>query len=347
MNKQFNLIIFIILIIAGFMAINFWRSVSAPFSDQSEQQYFIVVAGQVVKEIAGNLQQAELIGSTFDFEVFVWLKRMEKSFQTGEYLLNPNMSIREIVNLLTTQGGTNEQEIKILEGWTAQEIGNYLENQDIVQTKEFLGVVGFPQTAEGLESRSGRDFSLQYSFLSDKPKETGLEGYLFPDTYRIFSNASIGEIVQKMLNNFDKKLTLEMRQEIQQNKMTIFETIILASILEAEVKTYEDKRNAASVFYKRLNTGMPLQADSTVNYITGKTTPRVSATDLKIDSLYNTYKYRGLPPGPICNPGLESIQAAIYPLKNNYWYFLTDKEGQAHFAETLEGHVENRQKYLQ
>lgn len=333
LKKILFIIITAIIIIFAIGAVYFYQAFFSPLSDNQTIKTFTVEEGEGVKQIAANLAKAGLVKSTFNFETYVWLKKAEKSFQVGEYGLSPAMSVRQIVNLLTSSLGSNEKTIKILEGWTNKDIADYLAEQGITTKEEFLS------TAKG-------DFAGQFDFLADKNAEVGLEGYLFPDTYRIYNNASTEDMVKKMLANFDKKLTPEMRAEIAKNKMTIFDTIILASILEKELKNYEDKRKAASVFYKRLNANMALQADSTVNYITGKKTTSVSAEDLKIDSSYNTYKYRGLPPGPICNPGLDSIKAAIYPEKNNYWYFLTDKAGQAYFAETLAEHGGNRIKYL-
>ncbi len=333
MFKKLSIIIFVLLLIAAVMTAGyFYRAFFSPLADDQTTQSFVVQEGESVKQIAAGLAEAGLIKSAFNFESYVWLKKSEKKFQTGEYFLSPNMSLTKIIALLTPRGA-NEKTIQILEGWTNKDVADYLAEQGIFSKEEFL-------------SAAKEDFSGQFSFFADKDKAVGLEGYLFPDTYRIYNTASAEEVVKKMLANFDKKLTPELRADITKNKMTIFDTIILASILEKELNNYDDKAKAASVFYKRLNANMALQADSTINYITGKKTTSVSAEDLKIDSPYNTYKYRGLPPGPICNPGLDSIKAAIYPEKNNYWYFLTDKAGQAYFAETLAEHSENRIKYL-
>lgn len=312
--------------------------------DQTEK-IFMVNAGDGAAQIALNLKKEELIKSNFDFEVWVWLKKAESRFQVGEYALNPSMDIREIVNLLTVNPGGNEITIKILEGWTVNDITDYFVKEDRFSAEEFEKIVGYPPSINSSQ-RPGEDFSQEYDFLKDKSRQVGLEGYLFPDTYRIFNNASAEDVVKKMLDNFDYKLTPEMREDISKNNMTIFDTVILASILEKELKTYEDKRKAASVFYKRLNAGMALQADSTVNYVTGKKASSLGQDDLMTDSPYNTYKHQGLPPSPISNPGLDSLKAAIYPDKNDYWYFLTDNDGNAYFAKTLEEHGENRIKYL-
>ncbi|MFH1173176.1 MAG: endolytic transglycosylase MltG [bacterium] len=342
-----GIIVFLLIVLSALIAgVYSYRAFFSPLNKTDETaRTFAVEAGEGAAQIALNLKKAGLIKSAFNFETWVWLKKAEKSFQVGEYSLNPSLDVRQVVNLLTANTGDNEITIKILEGWTINDIGAYLENQNWFTAKELMKVAGYPPTVSQSQ-RPGQDFSSEYDFLKDKSGQVGLEGYLFPDTYRIFNNASTEDVVRKLLTNFDRKLTAEMRSDIAKNNMTVFDTIILASILEKEMKTTEDKRKAASVFYKRLNAGMALQADSTVNYVTGKKVSSLDQNDLQTESAYNTYRHRGLPPGPICNPGLDAIKAAIYPDKNDYWYFLTDNQGQAYFAKTLEEHGDNRIKYL-
>ena len=142
------------------------------------------------------------------------------------------------------------------------------------------------------------------------------------------------------------KLTAELRAEIKRQGKTIHEILTLASIIEKEVSSDKDRKLVADIFYKRLDAGVALQADSAVNYVTGKSTPRASAQDLAKESPYNTYRYRGLPPGPIASPGLSAILAAVYPTANPYWYFLTTPAGQAIYSKTFEEHVANKAKYL-
>jgi UPF0755 protein len=139
-----------------------------------------------------------------------------------------------------------------------------------------------------------------------------------------------------MLANFGKKLNPELREKIAVQKKTIFDIVTMASLLEKEVITLDDKKIVAGILWKRLEIGMPLQLDATVNYVTGKNDPSVTIKDTTIDSPYNTYKYKGLPKGPISNPGIDSIIATIYPKKTNYWYYLTD--GKTIFSETLQQH---------
>ncbi len=161
------------------------------------------------------------------------------------------------------------------------------------------------------------------------------EGYLFPDTYEVPPGATSEEIITMMTDNFRKKAGDVSK-----------DAVITASILEKEVKGLEDKRIVSGIFKKRLKVGMPLQVDATINYITGKRDSQVSRADIAIDSPYNTYKYRGLPLGPISNPGLESIRAALEPLDSSYWYYLSIPEGETIFSSTLEEHNKAKQRFL-
>jgi UPF0755 protein len=247
--------------------------------------------------------------------------------------------------LISGTGVQNETEIKIIEGWTVKEIAEYLERKEIVDKKDFL------ETIENI--RELESWKTKYEFLGElanlhfpTTNVQFLEGYLFPDTYRIFKDATSEEIIRKMLDNFDQKLDLEMRREIKKQGKTIFEVITMASIIEKEVPFEKDRAIVSGIFWKRLEAGMPLQADSTLNYFTGHKSRALSAEELKIDSFYNTYLYPGLPPTPICNPGLSAIQAAVWPKDSPYWFFLSKEDGQTIFSRTLEEHNRNKARWL-
>lgn len=248
-----------------------------------------------------------------------------------------------------------EYTIKILEGWTNRDISLYFEESGRFSADEFLSVTGFPQTdyRRNKNLSAPKDFSDRYSFLADKPDYYGLEGYLFPDTYRIYASSTVTEVIEKMLDNFNTKLTPKMRADIKASGKTIYEIITLASIIEKEApinnqtKNNRDARIIAGVFYNRLEIGQGLQADATLSYIYGDNNPSHSGEELNNSSPYNTYKYRGLPPGPICNPGILAIEAAIYPMKTDYNYFLTtNNTGEVIYARTYEEHLQNKYKYL-
>lgn len=230
-----------------------------------------------------------------------------------------------------------ENKVTIIEGWRLKDIAADLSKEGIVSEADFL-------SAADIGNWRGR-----YEFLND-PKIKSLEGFLYPDTYNFFADATASDIIKKLLDEFDYKVTDQMRADLKSQKRSLYDSVILASILEREISNkpaYDSERDIVSgIFLNRLRIGMGLQSDATVNYITGKTSTRPSLSDLAIDSPYNTYKYRGLPPGPINNPSLSSIKSAIYPQVSNYFYFLTDKSGQAYFAKTYAEHQANIGKYL-
>lgn len=225
----------------------------------------------------------------------------------------------------------------VIEGWNIEQISEYYEKQGMFSKDDFIKAV--------------KDFDSSSYPLITKPNSKNLEGYLFPDTYRFEKDATPIMVITKMLDNFSSRL--ETLGVIDPNKkyngLSLYEIITLASIIEKESGgegstsgelSLQDERNLiASVFYNRLAIGQGLESDATVNYATGKNTPGASLKDLQIDSPYNTYKYAGLPPGPICSPSLGSIKAALNPAKSDYYYFLHKQpSGQVDFSRTFEEH---------
>lgn len=342
--KKTSLILFLFAVLAGslYFYSNFWLTTNLQSRD------FGISAGQSVNQISSHLKEQGIIKSMFIFEAYIWLKKLGSKMQIGEYEIAPRTPISKLARDFTASPEQRERKITIPEGWTVRDIGFYFENLGIAQAEELQELVGF-QAADYRKNREFpelKDFSAEFNFLADKSKYLGLEGYLFPDTYRLRANAKIEDIVKKMLDNFGKKFTPELRAEVSRQKKTIFDIVRMASLLEAEVRGKTDKEIVADIFWRRLALGMPLQADSTINYFTFKKNARSESKDLKKDSPWNTYKYRGLPLGPIGNPGLESILAAIYPKSNQYLYFLTDKDGNVHYAKTFDEHNKNRRRYL-
>lgn len=247
-----------------------------------------------------------------------------------------------------------EDTIQILEGWTSRDIGQYFERQGRWQSEEFLERAGFPQVdyRSSKEMPALKDWSSDFSFLKDKPEYYGLEGYLFPDTYRIYSTSTVDEVIEKMLVNFDRKLTPQMRADIEKQGKSIYAVITMASLIEKEAPLNygqgdnRDARIISGIFWRRLKIGQGLQSDATLSYILSDTKAQHSGQELEIDSPYNTYKYRGLPPGPICNPGILAIKAAIYPLATDYNYFLTTSDRRVIYARTYDEHLQNKYQYL-
>ena len=299
---------------------------------------FVIESGESVKQIAANLESENLILGRDYFEIYVWQEKLASKLQAGKYEISPSMTIEQMVNLFV--GGKiigNEVSITVPEGYSIKDIDQTLAKNGLIGGGEFIN----------FDKNIKQAILSEYDFLEDKPKEAGLQGYYFPDTYKYYNNSSIEDVVAKMLVNFDTKLTSDLRKEIKKQNKTIFEVIILASIVEKEAGSTEDMSKVASVFQNRLDIGKALESDATVNFITNSGRSQSTYEDLKIDSPYNTYKYKGLTPGPISNPGIDAIRAVIYPEKTDYYYFLTEKEdGKAIFSKTYQEHLMNKNKYL-
>jgi UPF0755 protein len=259
----------------------------------------------------------------------------KEKIQAGKYELKGTMTIPEIVQVLSLgEIIPNELKITFPEGISAKEMAEILKQKGL-DGDEFLKDIN-----------SGAGLKTDYEFLSNKPPKANLEGFLFPDTYIFWKDAKPEEIAGRMLQNFNEKLTPKMRDDIQSQGKNVFDIITMASILEKEVKTADDMKIASGIFWDRISVGMPLQSCATVAYVLGQEKKQFSYDDTRTLSPYNTYLNKGMPPGPIDNPGMNSIQAAIYPTKTDYNYFLTDPAtGKTIFSKTLEEHAANKAKY--
>lgn len=330
LNRQRNIIIaFFLIVVVVVLATEFYLPKDF---NQPTKAVFLVQKGMNSKEIATNLQQKGLIKSDLFFRIYVIMFGQRTKLQAGRYDISSGMSMATIAQKIAS-GETIKNTVTVIEGWDVQDMAEYLADKKIYTMDDFL--------------RATKATHQQFSFLQDKPAKLSLEGYLFPDTYEISGSETADELVIDMLNNFDKKLTPDLRSEIKKQKKSIFQIVTMASILEKEVKTLDDKKMVAGILWKRIAEGMPLQVDATVNYITRKDHAGALIADTKIDSPYNTYKYYGLPLGPISSPGIDSLVAAIYPTKSNYWFYLSDpKTGKTIFSKTLDEHNHAVAKYL-
>ncbi len=303
------------------------------FSATTKEITYMVKSGTGAADIAKDLERQGIVRSNLFFRMYAFISGKYSKLQAGKYNLSSDLSIARVVNKMAS-GDVISYKIKIIEGWDLKETAEYLEKENFYAAKDFL-------------NSTKKDFSGEFSFLKDKPKNLNLEGYVFPDTYNVYPEDSADVLVKKALSNFDKKLTPELRAEITKQNKSIFQIVTMASILEKEARILEDKKVISGVLWKRLKAGMALQVDSTVNFITGKNDSKVSIKDTKIDSPYNTYKYAGLPLGPISNPGMDSILAAIYPTESPYWYYITaDGTGETIYSKTLEEHQAAIDKYF-
>lgn len=326
-----------IFMIAGF----YWYFINSYKVKSDAPSVFIIAKGEGVNQISANLYHYDLIKSKFFFETYVWLNKIEAKFQAGEYTIEPGLNIKEIAKVLTSgQAISRERNIKIIEGWRISDINEYFKKEGVVTDDSFLNLAA----AKISDWQIGGN---KPEFLNGLPLEANLEGFLFPDTYRIFNNAGTGDIIFKMLDNFDEKLNSELRAEIAKQGKTVYEIITMASIIEKEVKGYNDMQIVSGIFWDRIKYGQALESCATLSYILGINKKQYTKEDTEIISPYNTYKNQGLPPGPICNPGLSAIKAAIYPIHTDYNYFLTASEdGRTIFSQTYEEHLQNKAKFI-
>lgn len=319
---------------AGYFYI--WYQMNHPLDQAGQMKEFVIRPGQGAQEIGLNLENQGLIRSRFWFLTYVWLTDKKAELKAGTYQLSPSQSIAEIVALVTIMP-TAKTEIKITfaEGLKTEQIVNKLTEQKLTDKDALL------EEINNLEK-----YRPEYMFLADLPDAANLDGFLFPDTYRFYQDSQAEVIIKKMLDNFDKKLTAEMRQDIASQNKTIFEIIVLASIIEKEVVSDKDRALVAGIFWQRLEDEYPLESCATIAYALGIDKWRYSDLDLEVKSPYNTYKNIGLPPGPISNPGLSAIKAAIYAQESDYYYFLSTPEGETIFSKTHEEHIANKAKYF-
>lgn len=324
MKKIYFLLVFLLVI---FMLFEF-----TPIEEKEGD--FIIQRGDNFLEVTNNLKNRGYIKSKtlFIYELIKSNKKLE--IKAGKYDFEKEMNDQEIINVIT-KGFNSLSIITIIPGTTTKNIANTLNKRTSITQEDFFEIALL----------DNEEITKEFSFLKDKPVDVGYEGYFFPDTYQIDFYENKENLVKIVFSNFGKKLNEELRKDIEKNNRSIFETIIMASMIEKEVVIYEDKQIVSGILWKRLDNGVPLQVDSTLLYFLSSDNPNVD--DRNIESWYNTYKYKGLPITPICNPGIESIKAAIYPKSSDYWYYLNAKNGETIFSKTLGEQLINKAKYLE
>lgn len=313
----------------------------------------VVEKGESVYGLSERLNSEGIIYTPALFRYYLKWRGIDRQIQAGEYTVDPPVTIARIAKTFRAQPTEAERTITIIPGWDWRDISEYFEKEGIASEEDFYALAGEParfydppQAAVGA-NRLAPVLPFDLAVLQDWPRIVSYEGYLAPETYRIFSDATLAEIIAKLMAERDKQFTAEMYDAIKASGRTVHEILTVASLVEREVKKKEDRHKVADIFWRRVNAGWGLQADSTVHYASGrKGDVFTTKKERELDSPWNTYKYAGLPPSPICNPSFESIQAAIYPEKNEYWYFLTTLEGEVKYAQTLEEHNRNVGKYL-
>lgn len=297
-----------------------------------------------VFDLGKKLQDAGVIHDKLFFEATLFLSGKSKKIHPGRYELSPNANILRTIEILASNGNKGEAQVTIVEGMNNREIakllaatyGNGTEETRKDFEKKFL------TEAENIEK-----YKRGFNFLADLPDGASVEGYLFPDSYRFYKGVEPEKIIRTMLENFQKRVGVDFQKDVQGKGKKLFETVVLASIVQKEVQSDKDMVMVAGVYANRLEVGRKLESDTTINYITGSNNPQPTLEETKTPSPYNTYLFKGLPPGPICNPGLSAIFAALNPAKHDYLFFLTRLDtGEPIFAKTGAEHLANKKKYL-
>ena len=314
-NKWFiGIVIGLLVIVIIFIIVTIFQ-LYTPLDKSGGEQVFIIEEGEGMEKIADNLKAEKLIRNKWVYYYYLWFKGKTGKLQAGTYSLSPLMNIPEIANKII-RGDVIENWVKVTipEGWRNKQIEERLIDFGLINQGEKL-----PEN---------------------------LEGYLFPDTYYFYKDSSSEDMIQKMQDNFDKKITEDLKKEIEKQKKELDDIIIMASLIEKEVRTYEDMQIVSGVFWKRIGNNYPLESCATIAYVLGIDKWRYTIEDTKIESPYNTYRNVGLPPTPINNPGLNAIKAAINPVFTDYNFFLSAPDGTTIFSKTLEEHNINKRKYL-
>ena len=310
--------LFFIFSLIFLITILFVTAIYFPLEENSAIQKIVnIPSGTNAKEIVIVLEENEIIRkNNYTFRILTKLLKLEDQLKYGEYNLNPSMNMLQILDKLV-KGEVIVYKITIPEGYTSTQIAELLDKKEVAEKEAFLKLT--------------------------KDSEKSREGYLFPDTYEVPKKYGAENMSEVMLSNFNQiAIENKFTEKAEEIGFSLDEIIILASIIEKEARFSEEKSKVSSVFYNRLEIGMKLQSCATIQYILETPKEILDENDLKINSPYNTYLYKGLPPGPICNPGLDSIMAALEPEEGDYLYFVLGKNGRHIFSKTYQEHLRNK-----
>lgn len=320
-------------VLTVFIAFMGWLLVALrPADAQSDRVVTYTLApGTGIEELSQQLRNQRLIRSPQAFTVYATLTGARRNLQAGSYDISPSDSSREILEAITG-GNVAANTFVVTEGLTMAQIKDLAKAQGI-NAKEF-------------DAALAQEY--EYPFLAQRPAGASLEGYLFPDSYQLIKPVRPVAVVRLLLENFQKQLAAtDFEQKYAAKGLSLHQAVTLASIVEREVRSDEDRALVAQLYMNRLAANMPLQADPTALYgaeIAGRQLSPAEA--VRFNSPYNTYLQRGLPPGPISNPGLSALRAVANPRQNDYLYFLSGNDGKTHFARTYEEHQRNIERYL-
>ncbi|MGN0628022.1 MAG: endolytic transglycosylase MltG [Oscillospiraceae bacterium] len=308
------------------------------FSKESREYEIVIPEGATLGEIAGILKDKGVIDEPFAFEVYARVKNMDEKLAAGTYTLNSNLGYDQIFQALRKKDTAKETiSLTFYEGMTVTDIAQKLDENGVCDYDEFMAAVDTEVFEYEFESMMGTSEYIYHKW----------EGYLFPDTYEFYLGTSPRSVMAKFIDNFNSKITAQYYDRMQELGMSLDEVITMASVIQSEAATETDMKLVSSVFHNRLESGsgLPyLQSDVTYFYYRDEIEPYVS-DDEELDNAYHTsydtYYKKGLPVGPICNPGITAIEAALYPENSSYYYFVTDAEGNFYYASTLAEHEAN------
>ena len=317
----------------GAVLVFFIWSYYTPLDSDGAKKTVVIESGSSKQDIASQLSEAGIIRNQLVFSVASFV--FSSSLKAGEYELSSAMSVKDIIQELSQGEKVEEVRVVIPEGLNVEEMDELFVESGLLKKGEFLEEASL-STAEMLE-KYGEEFEFLRSVEADS-----LEGFLFPDTYNFFVDATAEDVVEKLLITFRDK-TKELRADIPAGQ-DLLSVVTIASLVQGEVQTHKDMKLVAGIIENRFEADMPLQLDITLVYITGRRDVRPE--DKNIRSPYNTYRNKGLPPGPINNPGLDAIDATINPTMSEYHFYISTPEIGTIFAETLEEHEANIEKYL-
>ncbi len=278
---------------------------------------------------------AEFTARTLPWRYYAWRRSAAAAIKAGVYHLEAGEPVDTVIaRLVAGDVIPDELSLTFPEGFTLKQMAARTAAKGIGSEKDFISAAVTDQ------------FIKRHTFLGALPIARNLEGYLFPDTYRVFDDDSPRDVIARMLANFDRKFTDDLRQEAHAAGRSLDDIVIMASIIEREVLTDEDMATVSGILWKRFDEGAGLDADATIRYALEKWDGALTVQDLAVDSPYNTRRYRGLPPAPISNPGLRALVAAVRPQESEYYYYLSGTDGKTYFARTHEEHNVNKAKYL-
>ncbi|MDI6731407.1 MAG: endolytic transglycosylase MltG [Candidatus Margulisbacteria bacterium] len=337
MRQRVRIFVLIVLCVLIFGILLLAASLSQSSNPLDRTKYRIIIPeGASSRTVAQILEKEEILKPNSSFVFMAKVLGMSKHIQAGKYEFSPSDSLWQILIKLRRGAVIPADQIKVTfpEGASIYKMGEILRAAGYSEADQFQALV-----QEGIGTQLRQKYWHIFKYI---PSES-LEGYLYPDTYWFFKDARPAALADAMLKRFDAMVMPFWKTAAKDTKFNLHEILTLASIIEKEAKLPQEKAVISSVFHNRLRIGMPLAADPTVKYALERPTKKVYLGQLEINSLYNTYKRRGLPPGPICNPGIESIKAAVYPAKTNYLYFVAKKDGSHIFSASWDAHQRARQ----